>query len=204
MRRWPLFAPLAVVLIETRALVVETPSLTSGLRSAPSSETVRYINDRIPGLVVGGGLTLLGLACFVVFIAGLSRAIRLRSADSIAAPLVLLGGGITAGAVFVGIAFFWILIGAASESPFPPTVASVYTIFDSLGYVGWTALGIVTGAVAFAALREGVLPRWLGWVSAVTTVLFVAAVFLPVVAWAPALLWLLIAGVGLSISERAT
>jgi glycerol-3-phosphate acyltransferase PlsY len=56
--------------------------------------------------------------------------------------------------------------------------------------------------VAIASLRDHVFPRWLGWVSAIATALFALLTFAPFLSWAPALLWLLIAGIGLLIHER--
>jgi hypothetical protein len=47
-----------------------------------------------------------------------------------------------------------------------------------------------------------VFPRWLGWISAIATALFALLTFLPFLSWAPALLWLLVAGIGLLVHER--
>jgi hypothetical protein len=53
-----------------------------------------------------------------------------------------------------------------------------------------------------ASFHDAVFPPWLGWVSAVFTGLFTLLTFAPFLSWAPALLWLLIAGVGLLVHER--
>jgi hypothetical protein len=64
-------------------------------------------------------------------------------------------------------------------------------------------LGLVTaGGVAIASFHDGVFPRSLGWVSAVATGLFTVLTFLPFLSWVPAMLWLLVAGVGLLAHER--
>ena len=63
-------------------------------------------------------------------------------------------------------------------------------------------MGLVTAGVAVASLQDSVFPRWLGWVSAVATGLFTLMTFAPFLAWVPALLWLLVAGIGLLVHQR--
>ena len=55
-------------------------------------------------------------------------------------------------------------------------MAAVYTIFDSLAYIGFTAMGLVTAGVAVASFREHAFSRAVGWLSAIGTGLFVCAV----------------------------
>jgi hypothetical protein len=58
---------------------------------------------------------------------------------------------------------FSILADAASSDRAPTTVAAVYTIFDSLAYIGFTAMRLVTAGVAVASFREHAFfaKRWL-------------------------------------------
>lgn len=201
MRWWPASAIVAFVLIQAR-IFVDTPNLSKELQASPSSDTVQYIDERVPDLFIGYGLTSLGLAFVAFFVAGLVQAVRSTAPDSFAAQIVSIGGGATVAATFVGYSFSLILAGAAQEDRAPTTVASMYTIADSLGYIGWIPLGLVTAGVAVASLRGDVFPRWLGWVSAIATALFVVLTFAPFLSWAPALLWLLVAGIGLLVHER--
>jgi hypothetical protein len=200
-RWWPISAIIAVVLIEARSFV-DTPSLTEDLQRSPSAESVEYIDERVPDLFIGYGLTVLGLAFVAFFVAGLIHAVRSKAPDSPAAQIISIGGGATVAATFVGYSFNLLLAGAAEEDRAPTTVASIYTIADSLGYMGWVVLGLVTAGVAIASLRDHVFPRWLGWISAIATALFALLTFLPFLSWAPALLWLLVAGIGLLVHER--
>lgn len=200
MRWWPVTAVVGSALVMARGFV-ETPSLTEDLQASPSAESVRYIDERVPDLFIGFGLTTLGLAFVALFIAGLAHRVRSREPDSFAAQIISIGGGATVAATFVGYSFSLILAGAAEEDRAPTTVAAIYTIADSLGYMGWVLLGLVTAGVAIASLHSSVFPRWLGWVSAVATALFALLSFAPFLAWAPALLWLLVAGVGLVAHE---
>lgn len=197
---WPCFALAAFVLIEARVFV-DTPSLTNALQAVPNEQTTRYISDRASGLWIGGGVTMLGLACAGVFFAGLARRARAAAKDSIAPGLILIGGAGTIAAVGTGAALSLILADAASSDRAPTTVAAVYTIVDSLGYTGFTAMGFVTGGVAVASFREHSFSRAVGWVSAFATGLFVVCTFLPFLSWAPALLWLFFAGIALLREE---
>ncbi len=193
---WPYFGLAAFVLIEARAFV-DTPSLADGLQATPSDQTVAYIDDRVSDLVIGGGVTTLGIACGAVFFAGLALRAHEGARDSIAPWLIAIGGAATVAMVGTGAGLFSILADAASSDRAPTTVAAVYTIFDSLGYIGFTAVGLVTAGVAVGALREHSFSRTVGWVSVVATGIFGLCTFLPFLSWAPALLWLLIVGIAL-------
>jgi hypothetical protein len=197
---WPYFALAAFILIESR-LFVDTPSLSDALQASPSDETSRYIDDRAADLIVGGGVTMLGIACAGVFFAGLARHVQATSDGSILSWLIAIGGAATVAVVGTGAGFFSILADAASSDRAPTTVAAVYTINDSLLYIGWTAMGLVTAGVAIAAFREQSFTRAIGWVSAVVTGLFVICSFLPFLSWAPALFWLLVVGIALVREE---
>ena len=198
---WPFFALAAFVLIESR-LLVDTPSLTDALQANPSAETRSYVADRTSGLVIGAGVTMLGIACAAVFFAGLARQVFGVAQTSIAAWLIMIGGGATVAVVGTGAGLFSILADAASADRAPTTVAAVYTIFDSLAYIGFTAVGLVTAGVALAAFREQAFSRFVGSASAVASVLFLLCAFLPFASWAPALLWFLVVGIALVNHER--
>ena len=201
MRWWPASAILAFLLIQAR-LFVDTPSLTEELQATPSPDSVKYIDDRVVDLFIGYGLTVLGLAFVALFVAGLVHSVTRKAPQAFAAPIIAIGGGATLAATFVGYSFNLMLAGAAEEDRAPSTVVAMYTIADSLGYIGWVVLGLVTAGVAIASFHDGVFPRWLGWVSAVATGLFTVLTFLPFLSWVPAMLWLLVAGVGLLVHER--
>lgn len=104
--------------------------------------------------------------------------------------------------VGTGAGLYTILADAGSADRAPTTVVAIYTILDSLPYIGFTAMGLVTAGVALASFREHAFSRTVGWVSAVATGLFVFCTFLPFLSWAPALLWLLVAGIALVWRQR--
>ena len=61
----------------------------------------------------------------------------------------------------------------------PQTARSLLDVGAYFGPVLTTTDVVMAGAVALAALREGVLPRWLGWLSVVFAVEQVAEIFDP-------------------------
>ena len=136
----------------------------------------------------------------VVFVVSFVDWIRRYSASAVDPVTMLVSAAVTAAGVMVGFGIY--IMGAASSDAAPTSVAAIYVIADSLGYMGWTAVGLVTGA-AFFALREVPAPAWIRWFSLVVTVLFLVCAFLPFLSWAPAMLWLLVVGVGLLFTRAA-
>jgi len=66
----------------------------------------------------------------------------------------------------------WFLGGTAlhADTIDPQTARSLLDVGAYLGPMLTTTDVVMAGAVAWAALRDGVLPRWLGWLSAVFAV----------------------------------
>jgi hypothetical protein len=149
-----------------------------------------------------------GALAVAIFAAGLRRKLAAQAPAQSLLPslataglasvalMLLVGGGICT-------ELFWHLAQDYGKSD-PDTIAANLAIFDTMGWV-WAGLGLTTGAVAVAALRHGSLPRWLGRVSVVVTVLIgltqlVPFQYLAAFIGAP---WLIAAGIGLARSERS-
>jgi hypothetical protein len=105
---------------------------------------------------------------------------------------LLVGGAVVGGATVVGYSALAMTAQAADERVTVPTYAAIQATTDGLAYAAFTAMAIVTGAVAAAGLRSAVVPRWLSVFSALATVTLLAAAFLPFVSWFPALIWTLV------------
>jgi hypothetical protein len=144
----------------------------------------------------------------VVFAAGLRRKLAAQApADSLLPSLAAAGLGSVAIMLLVGggisTELFWSLSQDFGDAD-PDTIVANLAIFNTMAWV-WAGIGLTTGAVAVAALRHGSLPRWLGWVSAVATVLVVLTQLVPLqymaaFVGAP---WLIAAGIGLARQERS-
>ncbi|MGV3758859.1 MAG: hypothetical protein ACO1PW_04850 [Actinomycetota bacterium] len=142
-----------------------------------------------------------------VFAAGLRRKLAAQApADSLlptlaasglaaVALMLLVGGGIST-------ELFFSLLQDYGKAD-PDTVGAHLAIFNTMAYV-WAGIGLTAGSVAVAAIRHGSLPRWLGWFSAVVTVLVALVQIVPLqymaaFAGAP---WLIVAGIGLARADR--
>ena len=174
------------------------PAVTNEMLADPDQGLVDVLADAQTTLLVRNGLSWLTAAALVIFCADLFHRLRESESETSALPVLALSGGlVTAAGLLVGMGFLAVLAGAASEGRSAATIGAIYGVADGLGYGAWTALGITTGAVAAAGLRAGVVARWFGVVSAIFTVLFILLAFFPFVAWFVAVLWLLIAPIGL-------
>lgn len=153
---------------------------------------------------VACSLAALGVAWFA---AGLRRQLAAQApAQSLLPSLATAGLGSVAVVLLVGggisTELFWHLAQDLGKAD-PDTIAACLAIFDTVAWV-WAGIGLTSGAVAVAALRHGSLPRWLGWVSAVATVLIALTQLVPLqymaaFVGAP---WLVVAGVGLARQDR--
>lgn len=199
-RWWPAWALAAVLLFMSRGFV-STPELNAAAKKEPTAAAVAGLADEKVGAIIGAGLSFLGLACMLVFLASLARTAWRPNLASLAPILILLGGTVAAAGMMIVFAMLGGLGGALWEDYAVSTVAAIDGLLSSMGYSSWIALGLTTAGVALGGLRDGTLPRWLGWVSAIFTLVFGALAFFPVVSWALAFLWLLIAGVGLLASR---
>jgi hypothetical protein len=187
----------AVVLIESRNLIT-TPEITrSELHTLPATIADKF-TDHETDLLVAGAVSMLGVLCLVVFVTRLAHELSVRlPADSSLPRLVLVGGAITGAATFVGYSAFALMAQAADDEVNVATYVAVQASANGLAYIGYTAMALVTGAVAAAGLRSTAVPRWLAAFSTLATVVLLAATFLPFVSWLPALVWTLVVSIGL-------
>jgi hypothetical protein len=143
-----------------------------------------------------------------VFAAGLRRKLAAQApADSLLPSLAAAGLWLVAAMLLVGggisTELFWSLAQDASDVD-ADTIGAHMAIFNTMAWV-WAGIGLTTGSVAVAAIRHGSLPRWLGWFSAVVTVLVALSQLVPLQYMAAffGAPWLLVAGIGLARAERA-
>jgi hypothetical protein len=151
-------------------------------RIAPADMAAYADSGRLVEGYVGNGLGLIAvvLALFVVaafavvvFGAGLRRALAAQCPAASLVPDVAWAGTLLVAALcLVGSGpatevFFGLLHAAESD---PDITASLVRVMDTLPWV-WGGLAPTVASVAFAALRHGAAPRWLGVVSVVFTVL---------------------------------
>ena len=118
------------------------------------------------GLVAGYGC----ITCLIVLSAQWRHIVESSAPFSVGARVVSTGLTAAAGALMLG--YGWkgalaiYLPGGMDASEVAPDVLFVYYVLNDFGsFIGWFGIIISAGGVCFMSLSEGVLSRWLGWMS---------------------------------------
>src|SRR4029453_5090480 len=129
--RWPLWGIAAVLLLMSR-LLYPTPSLSPQDQTVVTGKLVDILADKTANLYFATGVSWLGIACLVVFLAGLYRRLKASEpADGLIPTVVLSGGLMTTAGLFVGYGFAALAGGSAYEQRPAPPVAAPYPLIDS-------------------------------------------------------------------------
>ena len=167
----------------------------------PVATMLEKLDQARQEIMLGGGLqALVGMG--VVLFGALVRRSLLRSEPEGALTPTVAWGGAVVTATLVGVAAAMSqLAGATEKAADPGVLLTLHTLQESMFAGAWCALALTAGAVAFAGLVRGSVPRWLGGVSAFIAVLLVLAqVVVPWAGWFPALIWVIVASIGLRTS----
>jgi hypothetical protein len=165
---------------------------------APASEVVAFYTDNSTGIVVGGSLSLLAIALFVLFASGVRAILREHEGDDLFATAAF-GGALLLVAAGLG-AETLNMVGAwrAADGQLTPELGrALFEISCVLGYNGaGVGIGILLLATAAVALRaRALMPRWLALLLCVAGLAFITPLsrFL----LAPSILLLVVASVQL-------
>jgi hypothetical protein len=165
-RRGILMGVLAFILTVVGFIVAGSDSpyfLDSG------QEIATYYTDDSGRIMAGSYIGLLGTAAFIWFLGELRNRMR-RYENETGGRLsnIMFGGGLVASAMFL-LVDLTNLAGAmrADEDGViaPTTAATLYDVSSLALGAGAFGLGVAFIAVAVHALRTGMLPGWLAWVS---------------------------------------
>ena len=96
-----------------------TPSLSTNAQAHPDAALVKTVHDALPGIYIGSGVSLLGLAAMVVFVVSFVDWIRRHSSSGVAPVTMLVGAAVAAAGVMVGFGIY-LSMGAASAGARPP------------------------------------------------------------------------------------
>lgn len=203
--RWPLLASVAGLLGFTATMPLDGRGPGTGVELAPG-----LFQDLDPtvyrlSMVVGFAsvVALLALA------AQWRRRVEHRLPTSTAAHLVPAGliasaAGLTYGYGWKG-ALGLYLPGGPEAGSFDDQGLYVYFLLNDFGsFIGWLGVVVAAGAVAWMALRERTVSRWIGVVSVVPvlqTTLMVAGLGVPGVSGLLAPIWLVVLGLGLKFGR---
>lgn len=202
--RWPLLASAAGLL----GFVATMP--LDGRASATAELSHQLFVDLDP--MVYRASMVLGyatVALLLVLAATWRRRVESRLPGSTAASLVPLGlvasaAGLTYGYGWKG-ALGNYMPGAVESGAFDDQGLYVYYVMNDFGaWIGWLGVVVAAGAVAWMALRERTVSRWIGVVSLVPvlqTTLMVVGLGVPGVPALLAPIWLVVVGLGLFLGR---
>lgn len=159
------------------------------------------------GIVLGISAVL----CLLVAAAGWQRWGSRRAADSLAARLVPLAFAASAGAMLLGYGFMGSLAvylpgGMDEEYHAAEGLYSVFMFLDFAPLIAWWGAAFAAAGISWLALRERVLPLWMGIVSALFVVVpvgFMAATGLPGFPGVVDPTWLVIVSIGMALRRSA-
>ena len=169
----------------------------------------RWLADHRPtgAAWIAPALELLGLLCFVVFVAALYDVLRRAERERTWLPAAALAAGIVSAAIKLGAAPPMLAAFELAKRGIDPQLATALVEINGYAFLlTWAVDAVMIGAAAAIVLRTGVLPRWLGIAGAVLAPLLLAS--LAGGADAPpvfllALLWFVAVSVSLSRASHA-
>lgn len=188
--------------------------LTNMVFASTISEAVRSTGDEAAisaalsqsGYHVAAITGYAAVVCLLLFAAGLARWARGQASDALALTVAPVGLVASAGALIAAygvkgqLAAY--LPGGFNDSSYGTDVdLFMFRLDDLAGYFGWFGVTVTAGCIAWLALRERLIARWIGVVAALAVL--APAAFLLVFGFTgfsgiAAPVFLLIAGVGLS------
>ncbi|GHF51286.1 hypothetical protein [Streptomyces griseosporeus] len=206
--KWPLYGAgagalggVATLLTDVRAGTVEQTSVDASVLDDVSRPLAHL------GLVTG----FLTVSLLLVLAAAWRRQVEPRVPSSTAAHVV--SGALTASAAGLTYGYGWkgalaiYLPDGFNERSFGDDGMFVYFILNDFGgYIGWLGVMVAAGAVAWMALRERTVSRWIGWFSVVpvlAVVLFAGITGLPGFQGVVGPVWMLVTFLALAWGRSA-
>ena len=207
--RWPLHGVAAGLLGTVATLVGDVHVAASDAVSQSDPGLIEAINRPAAHLSIVAGY--LCVAFLLVFAASWRLHAEPRATHSAATRVVPAGIVAAAGALTLG--YGWkgalaiYLPGGPDAGGFDRSGLYIYYVLNDFGsFIGWLGVTIAAGAIAWMALRERTISRWIGVVSLVPVLGTTALVTLTGLPGAPGMFsaaWLLIASLGLALGRSA-
>jgi hypothetical protein len=159
------------------------------------------------GIVLG----IAAVLCLLVAAAGWQRWGSRHAPESLAARLVPLAFAASAGAMMLGYGFMGSLAvylpgGMDEEYHAAEGLYAVFMFLDFAPFIAWWGAAFAAAGITWLALRERVLPLWIGIVSALFVVVpvgFMAATGLPGFPGVIDPAWLVIVSIGMALRRNA-
>lgn len=157
------------------------------------------------GAIIGS----LAFFCFVFFLGSLYHLLRQAEGPSGAFSIVAFGGGLlTAIVQLIEVTRMVAAIQIVQEGGDPMIARALQHMNGSSFVLSWFSLAILLSATAVVALRTAVLPRWLGWMTALLALALLASYIVAIMmvelpfAFLLTLLWII--GVSIVLIRRGT
>jgi hypothetical protein len=204
--KWSALGGAAYVVLFTAGVLIKDSGVPDF--DANPAKVIDYYSDsgHRDKIALGWGLAILGLFCFVWFIAALRQFLARIDGDGFLTTVATIGGAIYAATSLTGISLET-AVQTMSDDTFHDQVypGLIHGARDA-GYVihasGGVGVGALIVATSVAAARAGSIPGWAGWTGVVIGVLAVGSVFFfPIVLLA---VWLLVASIALFMATPAT
>jgi hypothetical protein len=200
--RWERLAPLtgiaAVVFWVVGIIIIEGAGDTPD-DDAPASAIASYFESEEGSIYLGGLALFIGSLLLIWFAGSLRAAVAELETGVVRLASIVFGAAVLK-AVF-DIAFFAPQIAGAfganeRDAPLEPAAAqALWIVGDGFFVAAEYAAALLLVATAVAALRTGVLPRWLAWIS----LLLALVLLIPPIGWAGLIfgfpLWLIVVSV---------
>lgn len=159
------------------------------------------------GRVAGGFLELLAILSLVVFSAAAYSFFRPREQGSGVLSTVLLGGGLLSAGLKIASAMLVFPVVWRYHQGMSPQLTAALVDGNNVGFIlTWPLDAVLLGAAAALILRTRALPRWTGWLAAVTAPILLvstpAANVVPPLGMLLAFVWFVAAGLALAVQRR--
>jgi hypothetical protein len=205
---WPVWGIAAGVLGTVATVISEGLSGATEADRASGAAVIETLNREAYHLGVVAGFFAVAATLFTA--AGWRRWASRHAPDNLAARVVAYAFTASAGAMILGYGMKGSLAvyldGGMDEGSYPQAALhSVYMFLDFAPFAAWWGTCIAAGCIAFLALRERLLPKWIGVVSVVFTVvpvLLLATTGLPGFPGVIDPIWLAVISAGLVFTKR--
>jgi hypothetical protein len=157
--------------------------------------------------IAGGFLELLGILSLVVFSAAAYSFFRARENGDGVLSTILLAGGLLSAGVKIASAMLAFPVYWRYHQGMSPQLTAALVDGNNVGFIlTWALDAVMLGAAAALILRTRALPRWTGWLAAVTAPILLvstpAASVVPPVGMLLGFVWFVAAGLALAVRRR--
>ena len=159
------------VLVLLTFFTPSTPDLDT-----PTFEVRSEVAEDRTGIILNVYLGSLSAAAFLVFAGGLWSLFQ-RAGAAGAGVVTLVAAAVTSAMVLVANGALLALVYAAEDNRAPAVVQTLFELDNTLFVPTFFALIAFHAAAALGIVATGVLPRWLGWVSALVALAYVVGLF---------------------------